>query len=293
MKYCILYNPLSGKGGAKERAEALKNSFGDGATVVNMTEIESYSEMFSEYGKDDAIVICGGDGTLNRFVNDTEGLDTEADILYVATGTGNDFLADLGKDEDSEPFSVKKYLCSLPSVTVGDKTCRFINGIGFGIDGYCCEVGDQLKAQEPDKPVNYSAIAIKGLLGKYKPKNAKMTVDGVSYDYKKVWIAATMHGRFYGGGMMCAPEQDRLCEDAQNSLVVWHGSGKLATLMAFPSIFKGEHVKKTKMISVHKGYEITVEFDAPCALQIDGETVLDVKSYTVRSAARVEENATV
>ena len=44
---------------------------------------------------------------------------------------------------------------------------RFINGIGFGIDGYCCEVGDQLKAKS-DKPVNYASIAIKGLLFHYK-----------------------------------------------------------------------------------------------------------------------------
>lgn len=290
MKYCILYNPLSGNGGAKERAEALKNKFGKSvAYAINMTEIEDYSEVLSKYGKDDVIVICGGDGTLNRFANDTADLDIEADILYSATGTGNDFLVDLGVDKDADPFSVKKYLRSLPSVTVGGKTCLFMNGIGFGIDGYCCEEGDRLKAQAPEKPVNYSAIAVKGVLGKYKPKNAKVTVDGVEYTYKKIWIAATMHGRFYGGGMMCAPDQDRLGEDRQNTLVVWHGSGKLATLMTFPSIFKGEHVKKTKMIAVHKGHEIAVEFNEPCALQIDGETVLGVTSYTVKSAAMVEE----
>lgn len=290
MNYCILYNPLSGNGGAKERAEALKNKFGKSvAYAINMTEIEDYSEVLSKYGKDDVIVICGGDGTLNRFANDTADLDIEADILYSATGTGNDFLVDLGVDKDADPFSVKKYLRNLPSVTVGGKTCLFMNGIGFGIDGYCCEEGDRLKAQAPEKPVNYSAIAVKGVLGKYKPKNAKVTVDGVEYTYKKIWIAATMHGRFYGGGMMCAPDQDRLGEDRQNTLVVWHGSGKLATLMTFPSIFKGEHVKKTKMIAVHKGHEITVEFNEPCALQIDGETVLGVTSYTVKSAAMVEE----
>ena len=284
MKYCILYNPLSGNGGAKERAEALKNKFGESVgNAINMTEIEDYSEVLSKYGKDDVIVICGGDGTLNRFANDTADLDIEADILYSATGTGNDFLVDLGVDKDADPFSVKKYLRNLPSVTVGGKTCLFMNGIGFGIDGYCCEEGDRLKAQAPEKPVNYSAIAVKGVLGKYKPKNAKVTVDGVEYTYKRVWIAATMHGRFYGGGMMCAPAQDRLCSDGENSLVVWHGTGALRTLINFPSIFKGEHVKKTKMIAVHTGHEIKVEFDAPCALQIDGETVTGVTEYSVSS----------
>lgn len=287
MKYCILYNPLSGHGGAKARAGELKASFGDSACLVDMTTIMNYGELFAEYGEGDCVVICGGDGTLNRFANDTEGLDIKCDVLYTATGTGNDFLADLEKDKACDPFSVKQYIRDLPLVTVKGRSYRFLNGIGFGIDGYCCEEGDRMKAAAPEKPVNYSAIAIKGVLGKYTPPNCTVTVDGKSFSYKRIWIAATMHGRFYGGGMMCAPEQDRLAEDKANTLVVWHDSGKLSTLMAFPSIFKGEHVKKTKFITLHKGHDITVKFDRPCALQIDGETFLEVTEYRVQSAALV------
>ena len=283
MKYCILYNPFSGHGGAKERAEELKNLFGEAAEVINMTSIDSYADLISEYGAEDALVICGGDGTLNRFANDTADMDIACDVLYAATGTGNDFLKDLGKDVSEAPFSIKNYIRDLPVASVKGREYHFMNGIGFGIDGYCCEVGDQMKAQNPEKPVNYTAIAIKGVLGKYKPANCKVIVDGVEKSFKKIWIAATMHGRYYGGGMMCAPMQDRLAEDKLNTLVVWHGSGKLATLMAFPKIFEGKHIEKKKMIEVMRGHEITVEFDRPCALQIDGETVLGVSSYTVKS----------
>ena len=63
-----------------------------------------------------------------------------------------------------------------------------------------------------------------------------------------------------------------------------YGAGKLKTLAVFPSIFKGEHVKHTEMVKVLTGHEIRVEFDRPAALQIDGETILGVTSYTVRSA---------
>ena len=62
-----------------------------------------------------------------------------------------------------------------------------------------------------------------------------------------------------------------------------YGSGKLKTLMVFPSIFKGEHVKHTEMCKVLTGHEITVKFDQPTALQIDGETVLGVTEYAVSS----------
>ena len=33
-----------------------------------------------------------------------------------------------------------------------------------------------------------------------------------------------------------------------------------------------------------KGNEITVEFDRPTALQVDGETILGVTSYTAKSS---------
>ena len=125
-------------------------------------------------------------------------------------------------------------------------------------------------------------IAIKGLLFKFKAKNAKVTVDGKEYEFKKVWIAPTMNGRFYGGGMMPTPKQDRLAQNGV-SFMCFHGSSKLKTLMIFPSLFKGEHVKHTKYISILEGRNITVTFDKPCALQIDGETVLDVTSYSVNA----------
>ena len=81
--------------------------------------------------------------------------------------------------------------------------------------------------------------------------------------------------------MIPTPNQNRDNKD-KLSLLVWHGSGKLKTLMAFPSIFQGEHVKHTDMLEIIEGREITVIFDKPCALQVDGETIKDVTSYTAR-----------
>ena len=102
-----------------------------------------------------------------------------------------------------------------------------------------------------------------------------------------------MNGRFYGGGMMIAPEQDRLNDGREQTLVVLHGSGKLKTLCVFPSIFKGEHVTHKDIFSVIKGHEIHVKFDRPVALQIDGETVLDVTEYSVSTNVPAKEFAKI
>lgn len=280
----VLYNPLAGNGRGEESARRLSQLLpDDDLRFQAMTEIEDYASFLAGIPAEETLLLCGGDGTLNRFINDTDGLTVANPIFYFACGSGNDFLHDLEKAPDTAPFEITDYLKNLPTVTVQGKTYRFLNGVGYGIDGYCCEVGDKLRATS-DKPVNYAGIAIKGLLFYYKPTNATVTVDGVAHTYRKVWLAPTMHGRFYGGGMMPTPAQDRLDPEGKLSVLVWHGSGKIPTLAAFPSIFKGEHVKKAKMCEVLTGKEITVAFDAPVALQIDGETILGVTEYTAKAA---------
>ena len=249
-----------------------------------MTEIADYKYFFASIAADDEIVICGGDGTLNRFLNEAGEAALDFSLFYFPGGTGNDFAADVGMSDCQEPFPINSYLQNLPTVTVNGKEHKFINGVGYGIDGYCCEVGDKLHAA--GKEANYTAIAIKGLLFHFKPVNATVTVDGVEYLYDHVWIAPTMHGRRYGGGMIPTPEQVRDEEDPKLSLMVFHGCSKLGTLMIFPSIFEGEHVKKKNHVTVHTGKEITVRFDRPTPLQIDGETILNVTEYSAKAAVK-------
>ena len=280
MKYYVLFNPHAGNGLGEEKARAL--TMDAELCFCDMTKLDSYEAFFAGIEPEDGVILAGGDGTLNRFLNDTEGLSIPNDILYYAIGSGNDFLKDLNKEVGCAPFSIKEYLKNLPTVTVKGKTYWFLNNVGFGIDGYCCEVGDKLR-QTTDKPINYAGIAIKGLLFHFKPRNAVITVDGKTYEFKKVWLAPTMNGRYYGGGMMVAPNQDRTDPEGTVSVSLMYGSGKLKTLMVFPSIFKGEHVKHAEMCKVLTGRKITVKFDQPTALQIDGETILGVTEYAVSS----------
>ena len=280
----VLYNPLAGNGNAGEDAKLLQMVLDEDLEYYDMTRITNYKVFLSNLSTDDYLVIVGGDGTLNRFVNDTDGLEITKEILYFPAGSGNDFARELGTD--GNPVVITQYLNNLPSVEVKGRRYRFINGVGFGIDGYCCQVGDELK-KTPGKKVNYAAIAIKGLLFHFAARNAKVTVDRKMYAYKKVWIAPTMYGKYYGGGMIPTPKQDR-ASDAL-SLMLFHGAGRIRTLCVFPSIFKGMHVKHKNMVAVHTGHEITVEFDRPTPLQIDGETILDVTKYTARAAVRSAE----
>ncbi|MBQ9086881.1 MAG: diacylglycerol kinase family protein [Clostridia bacterium] len=283
-KAYVLYNPLAGNGRCAEDIHLLDGMISDEKVLWDMTASEDYGGLFASMEEEDYVILCGGDGTLNRFINQVTEEMLEREILYFPSGSGNDFAHDLGHQHGDAPFAIGKYLRDLPTVEIRGKTWRVLNGVGYGIDGYCCQVGDHLRATS-DKKINYTGIAIKGLLFHYKPKNVTVTVDGVPHTYRKVWLTPTMQGRYYGGGMIPTPDQDRLNEEGSLSVMVLHGCSKWRVLTIFPSIFKGEHVKCKKQVEILTGREITVEYDVPTAAQIDGETVLDVTSLTVRAAS--------
>ena len=280
MKY-LLVNKKTNNSNCEAKLNELRNSLTEEFKEVNvMDDGFTHVQFVRSLNEDDEIVICGGDGTLNYFINHVDCDNIKQNVYIYPTGTGNDFLADLGKKDTKEPVLINEYIKNLPTVEIDGNKSKFINGIGYGIDGYCCEVADKQRVEKPSKPINYSSIAIKGLLFHYKKRRATIKIDGQTYEYKNVWLAPTMKGRYYGGGMIIAPSQDRL-KSEDLSVVIYKTRSKIRALMIFPSIFKGEHIKKKKVVNILHGKDIEVEFNIPCALQIDGETVLNVKSYKV------------
>ena len=272
MSTYVLFNMLSGNGTGKDKVDDLKTFLrGKQVSYKDITKITDFESFFADLTIKDEIIICGGDGTLNHFINDTDGMRILPAIYYYPTGSGNDFWNDLGKKPGDNPIRIEQYLKDLPFVEVNGMKKRFLNGIGYGIDGYCCEEGDRQR-EAGNKKIDYTSIAINGLLFKYKPTNAEIEVDGTHYP--------SMNGRYYGSGMIATPDQDRLAKNRLLSLLIFHGSGKIKTLMIFPSIFKGKHIDHPKNVEVKTGHRIKVTFDRPVALQIDGETVLNVKTYT-------------
>ena len=278
-KAYIFYNPLAGNGRCKEDVSMLECVLPDEIVYCDMTKSETYERDLFSLEPGDYLILCGGDGTLNRFVNLVGDMELHHEIFYFPLGTGNDFATDLGHKYADNPFSINEYIRNLPSVAVNGKTFRFLNGIGYGLDGFCCEEGDKHR-QNSEEKTNYASIAVRGLLRDYQPTSAVVTVDGVAHRYKKVWLAPTMFGRFYGGGIMPTPNQHREDTTQKLSVMVVHDINKLHALALFPSIFKGEHVRHKKYIDIFEGNTISVTFDRPTPLQIDGELIRNVSAYT-------------
>lgn len=104
--YTVLYNPYAGNGRGEENTRAIGDFLpGEEIDFHDMTKIEDYGEFSRHLPPETRVILSGGDGTLNRFINDTSGLDIPQDIYYYAAGSGNDFLRDLGRQAGGRPLS--------------------------------------------------------------------------------------------------------------------------------------------------------------------------------------------
>ena len=251
MKY-YLYNPFANNG--------IKSHIPEGAQLIDASKI-NYPEFFAGLKEDDEAVLIGGDGTINFFINHVDPSTLKNNVYLYGNGSGNDFLNDIGEKPGKE-ILLNPYLKHLPTATVNGKKYKYINNMSFGIDGYCCEEADRIKAKKPKKKINYTAIAIKGLLYAFKPRHAWIEVDGKEYEFDNCWLA---------------PAQDRNSDLL--TVIVYMSKSKLKSLMKFPLIFEGKHVELTDMVKVITGKKIHVRFSEPCAVQIDGETILNVSEY--------------
>lgn len=280
-KVYAIYNPLSGNKKRQKIIDTLTNIYEDVEFVDFIKIGDGLSGFFDSLRDDDKVILCGGDGTLNHFINkiDTDLLRNE--VLYFPAGSGNDFWHDIKGNDKGPVYPLNKYVANLPVVEVNGIKRKFINGIGCGLDGYCCAEGDRIRKKSNDKPVNYTYVALKGLLYDFTRGNALVTIDGITKEYKDVWMVPVMNGRYYGGGMKCAPNQNRLNDKNEVCAIIVHSKSRLKLLLAFTTIYFGGHVHFKSIVTEVKGSNIEVEFDTMYEMQVDGETIEDVKEYKV------------
>ena len=183
----ILFNPLSTH---CFEIDALVKRFreidpDEDLRMIDVTTLNK-DEFIKTLRKEDDIIISGGDGTLNRLVNLFDFPSMTQKVFLHKAGNGNDFLRDVNELKD-DVIEITDLIKNLPTVTINGVTTKFLNGVGFGVDGMVCVESDKMKAKGK-KDINYTSLAINIVLFKYKRVNAVVNVDGKEYKFKTVCI---------------------------------------------------------------------------------------------------------
>ena len=106
----ILYNPHANNNDVTAALDgAMAYASAPDTVVKDLTTVDVRAEICA-LSENDRVLLCGGDGTLMRVANALDGAAYTAQIYLWKSGTGNDFLRDLGKNEETEPVLLNPYL---------------------------------------------------------------------------------------------------------------------------------------------------------------------------------------
>jgi YegS/Rv2252/BmrU family lipid kinase len=231
----------------------------------------------------DVVAVVGGDGTLNEvaqaYVSDDGEPIAGPDLALIPCGTGGDFKKTLGMsgalDEAigrirhgaRRPIDLGVLRITDPH---GDlRTHAFVNIASFGIGGQV----DALVNAGP-KWLGGKASFFVGTLramAKYKNASVRVKVDGATWFEGPAFNVAIANGRYFGGGMMIAPQADP--SDGRFEVVALGDFTRREVIGMTAKVYQGAHLSLDGVRVTH-GVRVEAEAIHPWAsvlADVDGE----------------------
>ena len=267
-KYFFIINPTAKNGRVmtiwQQVASELENRIVSYDYAVSTSE-ENVSELAESAAKKGYIVVgVGGDGTVSRIAGALVGKN--AIFGLIPAGTGNDFARTFAIPK--EPLAAVEVLLQGKTTPI-DLGCingrYFCNVIGAGLDAQVVE--DANKVFKRFSGSLAYLLALMRQLFIYRPRRVKITMNDQKI-YVNAWLIAVANARYYGSGMMVAPQADP--RDGYLDVVVVQNISLFHFLRLFPLVYKGLHINHGA-VRKWRTMQLRVESEEPLAIQVDGE----------------------
>lgn len=240
--FAIIVNPISGGGKNAQLTQQL-------CAVIEARGHKA--EVFATEGEGDAcvkarraleegytsIVGVGGDGTLSEIV---EGIAGKGAVLYIVPrGTGNDFVRAFGLPKDPiQALEAQLDGCAKAIDCLTANGRAFLNVGGSGFDVEVLRKTEELKAVYPGEVAYRKAVL--AVLSTYKAFEAEVTIDNGETTHERCTIIEMANGRYFGGGMLVAP--DSRMDDGLMDVIIVKRVPSWAIPFLLPLFMKGWHV---------------------------------------------------
>ena len=286
----FLVNPTASSGNGRkvwDRLKVMLDEKGCDYRVIMLTHPGHAQELaaaLSRKGREVTVVIVGGDGTVNDFL---QGLEERSHMRLgvIPVGSGNDLVRGLSLPSEPEKCLEKILSCTqtrplnIGTAAPGPAGDRPENSIAFGVSsgfGYDALVCHRVANSRGKSIFNrfglgklvYLFTALKLLLT-IRPARMQITLDEEkSVTFDRVFFAAAMNTRFEGGGFKFCPEAD--AGDGYLDVIVAEGFSRIGILAALPLALAGKHTKK-RGIHIYRCRRAQIVSDKEACLHTDGE----------------------
>ncbi|MER8975323.1 diacylglycerol kinase family protein [Mesorhizobium sp. M0800] len=275
MKVAVVLNPIAGGGRLKrhwpEVAASLKRHFGD--FELRETQAEGDAERLAldlaAIGFE-LVIAAGGDGTASEVADGLLKAFREsgrtAELGLLPCGTGIDFARGLGLSNNVD-LTLKRIAEAKPRKI--DAGCisyvddhgalasrHFINIASLGLSGATDRAvnADKRKGKVSAKALFYWRTVWEFL--RYRFQEVAITVDDGAPVQARMALVAVANGKFFGGGMMIAPDAE--LNDGEFDIVILRAAGKLKLSWDIRLLYGGRH-RNHPAITILRGKKVVVE----------------------------------
>jgi YegS/Rv2252/BmrU family lipid kinase len=286
-KYCLIVNPLAGRGSALKaipEIESILNSLSLDYDII-LTEYPGHAiQLAKDAGSNgyDTVVAVGGDGTVNEVINglmlDANAGNLNASLAVLPVGRGNDFSYGMGVPQDLETAcqllaEPKTRKIDVGFVKGGDypEGRYFGNGVGIGFDTIVGFEAAKLPKFISGIPA-YLIAAIKTIFLYFRAPLLHIELDDEVIE-QTCLLVSLMNGRRMGGSFMFAPESEQ--DDGLLNLCIVEGISRAEVLNLFPKVMNGtQHEHPATKMPLAKHVSIRA-LSGSLPVHADGETICE------------------
>ena len=216
------------------------------------------------------LILGGGDGSVSSVVDFLAHHDVTLGLLPL--GTANDFARTLGIPSDIEGACdaiANGKVVDVDLGLAGENYYVNVASVGLGVEATRA-LSPWLKRSAG--PLAYPVAAVRAFL-KHEPFSAQLTFpdgDHEPVEYERLLQVAVGNGRFYGGGMVVAPESGI---DDRSLDVYAIELGRHRDLLGVARYLKSGDFIRSESVSHYRTARVLLETEPELPLNIDGEVV--------------------
>ena len=294
MKPFLVVNPKSA-GGATARhfdtiAQAARNAVGDieHAFTERAMHAADLTRKALERGHD-LVIAVGGDGTINEVVNGffhqpkageaPQQVKPGAALGVLPRGTGGDLRKTIGLDKDlwrcAQRLKGERRAADVGRVDyVGDDgqpAARYFMNVGeVGVGAKVVDIANASSKVLGGK-LTFALASLRALIG-WRDLAVRASFDGEPAQELSVTTLAVANGRYFGGGMMVAPEAK--IDDGLFHVTIWSGFTLADFLLKSSAMYDGSHTRfKGTTTRTARTVRLEPASSEPVGVEVDGERI--------------------
>jgi YegS/Rv2252/BmrU family lipid kinase len=230
-------------------------------------------------GGADLVIAAGGDGTISEVADGLMRAARQPELGIIPVGTGIDFprsleLGSRAMEALEAIASGRRRQLDVGRISYaadggGLEVRHFINEASFGLSGPVVRAVNAARLRGKSGKLTFLWHTLSQLL-RYRPVTLSLSLEGEAAVEARVAVVAVCIGRYFGAGMMVAP--DAVVDDGLFDVVMVRHASRIELVNVLSKAYSGGHLS-SPLCTVRRARSVSIEPVGPAALvDIDGES---------------------